>query len=82
MTFQPLHEKETFRYTLNITDNLFKTCKQYSFTQDDSSAYSNIAHSTLGNIETASNDVTLPKLNRIANAFNMSLFEFLKWEKM
>ena len=53
--------------------------KQYDFTQDDLSAYSNIARSTLGNIETASNDITLSKLNKIAKAFNMSLSEFLNF---
>lgn len=53
--------------------------KANGYTQDDLSAYSNIARSTLGNIETASNDVTLSKVNRLAKAFNMSLSEFLNF---
>ena len=51
--------------------------KEYGYSQDDLSAHSNIARSTLGNIETASNDVTFSKIGRLANAFHMSLAEFL-----
>ena len=54
--------------------------KQYGYTQDDLSVYSNIARSTIGNIETASNDLTFTKLNHLAKAFNMSLLEFLNFE--
>ena len=54
--------------------------KQYGYTQDDLSVYSNIARSTIGNIETASNDLTFTKLNHLAKAFNMSLSEFLNFE--
>ncbi len=54
--------------------------KQYGYTQDDLSVYSNIARSTIGNIETASNDLTFTKLNYLAKAFNMSLSEFLNFE--
>ena len=53
--------------------------KLHGYTQDDLAAYSNIARSTLGNIETASNDVTLSKLSRIAKSFNLSLSEFLNF---
>lgn len=49
------------------------------YTQDDLSACSNIARSTLGNIETASNDITFSKLNQLAKAFNVSLSEFLNF---
>ena len=45
------------------------------FTQDDLADKANIARSTLGNIETAQNDVTLTKVNNIAKAFNLSLSE-------
>lgn len=48
-------------------------------TQDDLAFHANIARSTLGNIETAQNDVTLSKVNKIANAFDMSLSEFLNF---
>ena len=54
--------------------------KQYGYTQDDLSVYSNIARSTIGNIETASNDLTFTKLNHLAKAFNMSLSEFSNFE--
>lgn len=53
--------------------------KEYGYSQDDLSAHSNIARSTLGNIETASNDVTFTKLHRLASAFNMTLAEFLNF---
>ncbi len=53
--------------------------KQNGYTQDDLAVYSNIARSTLGNIETASNDITFSKVNQLANAFNMSLSEFLNF---
>lgn len=49
------------------------------FTQDDLAVNSNIARSTLGNIETASNDITLTKVNQLAKAFNISLSEFLNF---
>ena len=51
--------------------------KQNNFSQDELSFRSNIARSTLGNIETAKNDVVLSKLNKIAKAFGMSLSELL-----
>lgn len=53
--------------------------KLYKYTQDDLSDLSNIARSTLGNIETAQNDITFTKLNKIANAFDLSLSEFLNF---
>ena len=53
--------------------------KEKGYTQDDLSVYSNIARSTLGNIETASNDVTFTKVKQIATAFDMSLSEFLNF---
>ena len=63
----------------NLAKRIKELRKTYGFTQDDLSEYSNIARSTLGNIETASNDVTLSKVNRIAKAFNMSLSDFLNF---
>ena len=50
-----------------------------NFTQDELAFRANIARSTLGNIETAQNDITFSKLNRIANAFELSLTEFLNF---
>ncbi len=69
-------DKELLRKLAKRIKELRKTNK---YTQDDLSAYSNIARSTLGNIETAQNDVTFTKLNRIAKAFNLSLSEFLNF---
>lgn len=53
--------------------------KANGYTQDDLSACANIARSTIGNIETASNDITFSKLNQLATAFNMTLSEFLNF---
>ena len=53
--------------------------KANCFTQDDLAYRAGIGRSTLGNIETAQNDVTLTKVNQIAKAFNLSLAEFLNF---
>ena len=47
------------------------------FTQDELSFRANIARSTLGNIETAQNAVTLSKVNQLAVALEISLSELL-----
>lgn len=66
-----------------LLSNLAKRIKELrkinGYTQDDLSAYSGIARSTLGNIETASNDITFSKVKQLANAFNMELSEFLNF---
>lgn len=51
--------------------------KEHGFSQDDLSFHSGIARSTIGNIETAKNDVVFSKINKIANAFGLNLSEFL-----
>lgn len=53
--------------------------KIHKYTQDDLADLAQIARSTLGNIETAQNDVTFSKLNKIAKAFNLTLAEFLNF---
>ncbi len=53
--------------------------KLYKYTQDDLADLAQIARSTLGNIETAQNDVTFSKLNKIVKAFNLTLAEFLNF---
>ena len=53
--------------------------KKYNYTQDDLAYHAKIARSTLGNIETAQNDVTFSKVNQIAKAFKMTLTEFLNF---
>ncbi|MCQ2738796.1 MAG: helix-turn-helix domain-containing protein [bacterium] len=58
-----------------LAKRIKKLRKINGFTQDDLADKANIARSTLGNIETAQNDVTLTKVNNIAKAFNLSLSE-------
>lgn len=53
--------------------------KEHGFSQDDLSFHSGIARSTLGNIETAKNDVVFSKIKKLANAFGLSLSEFLNF---
>ena len=53
--------------------------KLNNFTQDELAFRAGIGRSTLGNIETAQNDVTFSKVNKIAKAFNLSLSEFLNF---
>ena len=53
--------------------------KLHNFTQDELSFRAQIGRSTLGNIETAQNDVTFSKVYKIASAFNLSLSEFLNF---
>lgn len=53
--------------------------KLHKYAQDDLADLAQIARSTLGNIETAQNDVTFSKLNKIAKAFNLTLAEFLNF---
>lgn len=53
--------------------------KANNFSQDELAFRAEIARSTLGNIETAQNDVTLTKVCKIAKAFNLSLSEFLNF---
>ena len=53
--------------------------KANNYTQDELSFRAKIGRSTLGNIETAQNDITFTKVNKIAKAFNLSLSEFLNF---
>jgi len=53
--------------------------KAQKLTQDELSFRAGIGRSTLGNIETAQNDVTFSKIGRISKAFNMTLSEFLNF---
>ena len=53
--------------------------KQYGYTQDDLSYNSDIPRSTIGNIETAQNDVTFTKVCKLAKAFKLTLSEFLNF---
>lgn len=91
--FKPINVRSTDCMFVIIADNNFvdkillrklaKRIKELrkikNFTQDDLSFHSNIARSTLGNIETAQNDVVFSKLNRLAKAFDMTLAEFLNF---
>lgn len=53
--------------------------KENGFTQDELAFRANIERSTLGNIETAQNDVTLTKVNQIAKAFDLTISDLLKF---
>ncbi len=53
--------------------------KLHKFTQDELSFRANIPRSTLGNIETAKNDVVFSKVNQLAKAFELTLSEFLNF---
>ena len=53
--------------------------KLNNYTQDDLSYLSGVERSTIGNIETAKNDITLTKVNKIAKAFKMTLSDFLNF---
>lgn len=50
-----------------------------NLTQDDLSFLSGISRSTLGNIETAKNDLTFTKVAQLAKAFQLSLSDFLNF---
>lgn len=63
----------------NLANRIKELRKLHNLTQDDLSHLANIGRSTLGNIETAQNDVTFSKVSRIAKAFNLSLAEFLNF---
>lgn len=53
--------------------------KKNGYTQDELAFRANIERSTLGNIETAQNDVTLTKVNQIAKAFDLTISDLLKF---
>ena len=53
--------------------------KKNGFNQDELAFRANIERSTLGNIETAQNDVTLTKVNQIAKAFDLTISDLLKF---
>lgn len=53
--------------------------KKNGFTQGELAFRANIERSTLGNIETAQNDVTLTKVNQIAKAFDLTISDLLKF---
>lgn len=53
--------------------------KANGLTQDDLATASGIARSTIGNLEAVQNDIVLSKLNKIAKALKVSLFELLKF---
>lgn len=62
-----------------LADRIKELRKISKLTQDELSYRAGIGRSTLGNIETAQNDVTFTKINKIAKAFDLSLSEFLNF---
>lgn len=69
-------DKELLR---KLANRIKELRKEKGFTQDDLSYHSNIPRSTLGNIETAKNDVVFTKVKQLADAFELSLSEFLNF---
>ncbi len=67
----------------SLLEKLAKRIKElrkiHKISQDELSFRAGIGRSTLGNIETAQNDVTFTKISKIAKAFNLSLSEFLNF---
>lgn len=67
----------------SLLEKLAKRIKElrkiHKISQDELSYRAGIGRSTLGNIETAQNDITFTKINKIAKAFNLSLSEFLNF---
>ena len=67
-----------------LLENLAKKIKELrklkGYTQDDLAYYSGIARSTIGNLETAQNDIVLSKLNKIAKALHVTISELLKFD--
>lgn len=62
-----------------LTKRIKELRKKNGFTQDELAFRANIERSTLGNIETAQNDVTLTKVNQIAKAFDLTISDLLKF---
>ena len=69
--------------TKSLSEKLAKRVKELrkinNYTQDDLAYISGIARSTLGNIETAQNDISFSKVYELAKAFKMTLAEFLNF---
>ncbi len=67
----------------SLAEKLAKRVKELrkinKYTQDDLSYISGIARSTLGNIETAQNDISFSKVYELSKAFKMTLAEFLNF---
>ena len=67
----------------SLAEKLAKRVKELrkinKFTQDDLAYLSGIARSTIGNIETAQNDISFSKIYMLSKAFKLSLSEFLNF---
>ena len=55
--------------------------KQKGLKQEHLAVDANVSRSTIGMIETARNDITLSKINRIAKALGIELHELLKFDE-
>ena len=74
---------DNFNMNKKYIESLAKRIKElrakHGFSQDELSFRADIARSTLGNIETAKNDITFTKICKIAQAFDMSISEFFNY---
>lgn len=60
--------------------NRIKTLRiQKGLTQDALATDANISRSTIGMVESAKNDITLSKINKIAKALGVEPYEILKF---
>lgn len=58
-----------------------KTLRQErGLSQEELACDANVSRSTIGMIETAQNDITLSKLNKIAKALEVETYQFLKFD--
>lgn len=61
--------------------NRIKTLRQErGLSQEELACDANVSRSTIGMIETAQNDITLSKLNKIAKALEVETYQFLKFD--
>ncbi len=56
------------------------TRQKKGLTQDELSCDSGISRSTIGMLETAKRDITLQKLEKIAKALNVEMWELIKFD--
>lgn len=67
------------RLIKKLAQNIKKYRQLKNMTQDDLADAADLPRSTIGNIETAQNDIVLTKLNKIAKAFNITLAELVEF---
>ena len=72
-------KKYRMLHLISVKINFPEEMTEKKYTQDELAFRANIARSTLGNIESVKNDITFSKINKLAEAFEISLSEFLNF---